>query len=210
MTEFALKLAERSAKAGLETSADQMAQLEAYFELLARWSARINLTALPLEGAPDVTIDRLFIEPLAAASYVATSPIRWFDIGSGGGSPAIPLKIVRPSAHLTMVESKGRKAAFLREALRVLELQETDVAEARFEAIAGGSPPGQADLLTIRAVRVEQALTDLCRRTLKTGGRMLLFQSSPVGSVQPQAGFLLSTPVELTDSPSFLHIAQAV
>ena len=51
----------------------------------------------------------------------------WFDIGSGGGSPAIPLKLARPTLPLPMVESKTRKAVFLREAVRALGLARREV-----------------------------------------------------------------------------------
>ncbi|MBW8866026.1 MAG: class I SAM-dependent methyltransferase, partial [Acidobacteria bacterium] len=106
--------------------------LEQYFSLLARWNPKVNLTALPLNPPGDETFDRLFVEPVVAAAHIEPlnfrdAPLKWIDLGSGGGSPAIPLKIVRPSWHLTMVEAKERKAAFLREAIRALRLQEADV-----------------------------------------------------------------------------------
>lgn len=207
MSEFQTKLAGRCELARLQLAAPEAAQLEAYFDLLVRWNARINLTALPLGGAPDATIDRLFIEPLVAARSFPDSPLGWFDIGSGGGSPAIPLKVLRPAAQLTMVESRGRKAAFLRQAVRELELIQTTVAEARFDAIA---PTNQVDIVTIRAVRVDQPLADLCRRALRLGGKMLLFQSSPVGSVQFGAGFGPAQQVQLTNTPAFLGISEAI
>jgi len=99
-----------------------LAPLETYYRLLAQWNVKINLTALPLQPPTDSTFDRLFIEPLLAAELVPDLPGIWFDLGSGGGSPALPLKLIRPSLSLTLVESKTRKAAFLREALRALKL----------------------------------------------------------------------------------------
>ena len=87
--------------------------LEAYFQLLTQWNAKINLTALPLDPPTDETFDRLLVEPLAASKQIPThTPSVWFDLGSGGGSPAIPLKIARPALRLTMIESKERKSAF--------------------------------------------------------------------------------------------------
>ena len=79
----------------------------------------MNLTALPLDPPTDETFDRLLIEPLAASRQVrADMASVWFDLGSGGGRPAIPLKIARQQLRLTMIESKERKSAFLREAAR--------------------------------------------------------------------------------------------
>ena len=65
------------------------------------------------------------------------APLAWFDLGSGGGSPAIPLKLVRPDARLTMVESKTRKAAFLREAVAQSGAADAaEVADERFEELS--------------------------------------------------------------------------
>ncbi len=202
---FDKKLAERAAVARVALTTSEISQLEAYFGLLKRWSARMNLTALPLDGPPDQTIDRLFIEPLAAARYVQKSPLDWIDIGSGGGSPAIPLKVVRKQARLTMVESKGRKAAFLREAVRTLDLRATDVQSVRFEEL---HKVDAADLITIRAVRADAELLALCRGALRTDGEILLFQSAPLSADVP--GFKHLRAVKLTDAPAFLDVLRPV
>ncbi|HWF85439.1 MAG TPA: 16S rRNA (guanine(527)-N(7))-methyltransferase RsmG [Vicinamibacterales bacterium] len=202
---FEKKLAERAAVARVALTTSEMSQLEAYFALLKRWSARMNLTALPLDGLPNHTVDRLFIEPLAAARYVQKSPLDWIDIGSGGGSPAIPLKVLRKHARLTMVESKGRKAAFLREAVRTLELHGTDVQSVRFEEL---QRVGAADLITIRAVRADAELLARCRGALRADGEILLFQSAPLVADVP--GFKHLRAVQLTDAPAFLDVLRAV
>ena len=150
---FRERLREQAESAGLTLDLTQMGHFEHYFRLLRHWNRTINLTALPLAGLPDRTLNRLFIEPLQAAQFVDDAPLLWFDLGSGGGSPAIPLKIVRPLLRLTMVESKSRKAAFLREVVRSLSLTTTDVLSIRIEELARSDAAGQADLLTIRAVR---------------------------------------------------------
>src|SRR5262245_38745059 len=67
-----------------------------YCDLLNYWNRRINLTSLDLNPPSKEALDRLFIEPLLAVRHVGT-PTHWIDIGSGGGSPAIPMKISRPS-----------------------------------------------------------------------------------------------------------------
>jgi 16S rRNA (guanine527-N7)-methyltransferase len=151
-----------------------LAAYETYFRLLAQWNVKINLTGLPLQPPTDETFDRLFIEPLAASTLITDAPAIWFDLGSGGGSPAFPLKLVRPTLALTLVESKTRKAAFLREVVRVLKLPGTDVANVRFEEFKLDAPPA-ADLITVRAVRPDAALFKSSARLLKTGGRFLVF-----------------------------------
>jgi 16S rRNA (guanine527-N7)-methyltransferase len=195
------RLTRRARAAGLQVPPDIVDALEAYLRLLARWNAKVNLTALPLEEPTDETFDRLLIEPLAAAKAVDDSWTPWIDIGSGGGSPAIPLKLVKPVLELTLVESKARKAAFLREVVRELGLVQTSVETSRFEELAS-RPNSEAStgLLTIRAVRVEPKLAKAIRRIVRVGGRLLTFQ--PSRDAQPLDGFTAPYSTVLVTSPS--------
>jgi 16S rRNA (guanine527-N7)-methyltransferase len=207
---FQRKLAARAAAARVVVTTAEIDKLELYFNLLLRWSARMNLTAMPLDGLPDKTLDRLFIEPLGAARYVAKSPIAWLDIGSGGGSPAIPLKVLRKQARLTMVESKARKAAFLREVVRALELRGTDVQNARFEELSAPTTASTAvDLITVRAVKADDALLALCRGALRLDGELLLFQAEAASGAAP-VGFKRLKTVQLTETPAYLDVLKAV
>jgi 16S rRNA (guanine527-N7)-methyltransferase len=176
--EFRDRLTRRARKARVALPTEVVAPFEAYFRLLAQWNVKINLTGLPLQPPTDETFDRLFIEPLVASTLVAESPGVWFDLGSGGGSPALPLKMIRPALSLTLVESKTRKAAFLREVVRVLGLPGTDVANVRFEELQT-KVDRTADLITVRAVRPDAALFDVSARLLKSGGHLLLFGKPP-------------------------------
>jgi 16S rRNA (guanine527-N7)-methyltransferase len=122
------------------------------------------------------------VEAIVAARHIEAAasdagPIRWMDLGSGGGSPAIPLKIVRPTWYLTMVEAKERKASFLREAIRMLRLQGADVANARFEDLGR---EGTADVVTVRAVKVDRPFADVVRRLLTPQGVLAVFSSTAV------------------------------
>jgi 16S rRNA (guanine527-N7)-methyltransferase len=175
--EFGDRLRARAAHAGLSVSDEAIQRLEAYFSLLARWNRRINLTALPLDDGSASAIDRLLIEPLAAVRYAPSSLQTWFDIGSGGGSPAIPLKMARPEARLTMVEVREKKAAFLREAVRLLELSDVEVVGDRFERVAERRAPHMVELATVRAVRIDEQVARALDRILTPDGRLLLFHS---------------------------------
>jgi len=178
--------------------------LETYYRLLARWNEKINLTALPLRTPTDATFDRLLIEPIAAARYVPASGVVWFDLGSGGGSPAIPLKLVRPGARLTMVEARARKAAFLREAARLLSLRETVVENVRFEALGTGNDrqaTESADLVTVRAVKVDGILIEAAAKLLAPGGRLLLFARQP-GDISALRAFSCEQTAKLTPAES--------
>jgi 16S rRNA (guanine527-N7)-methyltransferase len=185
---------------------------ELYFRLLAHWNATINLTALPLERPTDETFDRLLVEPLTAARYIPThSPGVWVDLGSGGGSPAIPLKIARPALQLTMIESKERKSAFLREAIRALALQDTTVETERFEISSSRTQhAATVDLVTVRAVMADSVLFKAAGQMLKEGGRLLLFRPAHSAGEDPP-GFERLNTVPLVDSPpSFLSTYRRV
>jgi 16S rRNA (guanine527-N7)-methyltransferase len=173
-------LARRAAAANITIRDDVADKLEAYFELLAHWNRRINLTSVPLEPPTDQAIDRLFVEPLMAASLIAQTVDEWFDLGSGGGSPAIPLQIVHPARRLIMVDSRERKVAFLREAVRELELKGTEVQATRIEALVDDDRNvGSADLVTVRAVRLSAPLFSLLDKLLRVGGQAILFGTAP-------------------------------
>jgi len=178
--EFHDLLLARANTFGVTVSVETAERLRAYFEILAHWNRRINLTSLPLEPPTEQSMDRLFIEPIAASSFVGGSASMWFDLGSGGGSPAIPLNFVRPAKRLAMVESRERKAAFLREAIRELELSNAEVIETRIESLV--EQDGQAstaDLVTVRAVRLSASLFSHLDSLLKSGGQAILFGTAP-------------------------------
>ena len=174
------KLARRFAEADLSLPQAASEGLEAYFELLRKWNRRLSLTSLPVEEAADEAIDRLLIEPALAVTHLPGSSLAVIDIGSGGGSPAIPMKLVVPGITMVMVESKERKAAFLRECIRHLTLMRTTVESARFEELLLERPEFQrsADVVTLRAVKADPGLLAGVQAFLKPGGLLFLFSST--------------------------------
>jgi 16S rRNA (guanine527-N7)-methyltransferase len=167
-------------KLGLSLTEDAVAKVERYVDTLLRWNAKINLTAFRLtpEG-DDAAIDRLLIEPVAAARYIPENSRTLLDAGSGGGSPAIPLKLASANLALRMVEVKTRKAVFLREAVRALGLRDTEVETSRFEELLPRAELHEAiDLVSIRAVRVEVRTLNTLQAFLRPGGKLLLFRGA--------------------------------
>lgn len=199
--EFQDRLTRRARRAGVTLSAELGAQLEVYYRLLATWNTKINLTGLKLseEVSPDA-VDRLLIEPLVAARYVPGRTSRMLDVGSGGGSPAIPLALALPQVRLLMVESKTRKSVFLREAIRALGLQDAEVVTARFEELLARPDLHEAhDLVTVRAVRVEARALLTLQAFAKPAGLLFLFRGSgtsdPSESVTPPLAWKATYPL---------------
>jgi len=165
-------LVRRARAADLSMDDVLLDRLQAYFRLLAHWNPRINLTGFSLDQPTEGAIDRLLIEPLIIARSLPHPVSVWFDLGSGGGSPAIPIQLYRPAETLVLVESKGRKAAFLREVARVLSLNSVEVEVTRIESIVVRHPlAGAADLVTVRAVRPSDDILEAIRGLLRFGGQ---------------------------------------
>jgi 16S rRNA (guanine527-N7)-methyltransferase len=195
--DFQERLQTRAESANLTIPARLLPPLETYYRLLARWNVRINLTALELDPLSDAAIDRLFLEPLSAARFVPIPPrLVWFDVGSGGGSPALPLLLALPTLQLTMIESRARKGAFLREAVRTLEL-DANVETRRFEDVVL-SEGRNAGLVTARAVRVDGRFLDAAASLLCPGGILALFHAGGIDSdLLSRACLTAQAPIDL-------------
>jgi len=165
-------------RAGLQLGQSSLEALWSYVELLVRWNRRINLTGFSFETNAEAAIERLLREPLAAAR-IARPARRILDVGSGSGSPAIPFFLgFGRASELVLVESRAKKAVFLREALHATGIRGTVVAD-RFEQLV---VPELFDAVTVRAVAANGPLWELVERVLGSGGRVYWFHSAS----QPQ------------------------
>jgi 16S rRNA (guanine527-N7)-methyltransferase len=174
MSDAAARLRARAAQECLHVPDDLAGRLIAYFDLLQRWNRKINLTSL-LDA--DRAVDRLLLEPLVAATHLPRESTL-ADLGSGGGSPAIPLALALGSPRLLMVESRSRKAAFLREAAREVQL-EAKVETARFEVLCRQSEyVGRFDIASIRAIRPDLDTLSAAAALTRTSGLVALFESA--------------------------------
>ena len=182
------------------------AKLEAYYRLLATWNRKINLTGMDLTDPTPEALDRLLIEPLVAATHGSVSDVRLIDIGSGGGSPAIPFALAIPRARLLMVESKTRKSVFLKEAIRVLEMVDSDVLTSRYEALLARPELHEGhDILTVRAVRLESRMLMTLQTFVRDGGRLFLFQ----GAAGDGARTLMTPPLRWVASVPLVEALQS-
>ncbi|MEA2543642.1 MAG: rRNA (guanine527-N7)-methyltransferase [Acidobacteriaceae bacterium] len=119
-------------------------KFRAYLELLLRWNQRLSLTSV---RDPDQIIQRHFVECAFVAVQLPQDIADLLDYGSGAGLPGIPIAICRPEIRVTLAEAHGKKASFLREALRVLSL-EGEVYDGRVETM----PERRFDAVAMRAV----------------------------------------------------------
>ena len=144
--------------------------LLAYLALLVRWNKTYNLTAVrdPHEMVTKHLLDSLAMHPYVDA--IAARGGALADLGTGAGLPGIPLAIVKPGLRVTLVESNGKKARFMREAVRQLGLKDVRVAESRIEALA---EPGAYDAITARALATLPLIIELGGHLLKTDGELL-------------------------------------
>lgn len=153
---------------GLERT--HAAPLLDYLALLQRWNRSYNLTAIrdPREMVAKHLLDSLAIHAFVRAHTLA-------DLGSGAGFPGIALAIVHPQLQVTLVEANGKKARFLREVLRVLDLGNAQVAQSRIEALP---MPGAFDAITARALATLPLILELGGHLLNPDGRLLAMKGA--------------------------------
>ena len=160
--ESAERLAQLLAEAGQEALEPAVAEgFSRYLELLMRWNARTNLTAVrDAEGI----LRRHFVESIAVARYLPVTCSSLLDFGSGAGFPGIPVALCRMDLTVTLAESQGKKAAFLMEASRQLGIA-FKVHAKRAEELKV-----RFDCVTLRAVDRMQAAVQSAAGLVASGG----------------------------------------
>ncbi len=167
----------------------QLGQISAYLDLLLKWNARTNLTSL---RDADNIVTRHFGESLFAARHLFGSPPfsrpareggdTAIDVGSGAGFPGLPMKIFAPALRLTLIESQNKKATFLKEVVRALELRDVTVFAGRAEDFRE-----RAELVTLRAVEhFESALRAAAQLVAPAGRLGLLIGEGQVAVAREQ------------------------
>ncbi len=147
------------------------APLRASLALLVRWNQTYNLTAI---RDPREMVAKHLLDSLAMHAFVDDVETL-ADLGTGAGLPGIPLAIARPTLQVALVESNGKKARFMREALRHLGLGNARVVESRIEAF---DAPGQFDAITARALATLPLILELGGHLLKPHGTLLAMKGA--------------------------------
>jgi 16S rRNA (guanine527-N7)-methyltransferase len=176
--------------AGVERDAASVAALAAYVSLVDQWNRVHNLTGR--RGIREL-LDRHLVESLAIEPLLAG--VRVADVGSGAGFPGIPLAICEPRKNFTLIESRAKRANFLRHVVATLALRNVVVAQTRAEDLTQQPP---FDTVLARAVARPAKLLEIVRPLMAEGSILLLLTSSALAKSlqEPVAGFVLQ-PVTL-------------
>ena len=137
---------------------DQVLQIQQYIRILLTWNEKINLTAI---RDPVEILYRHFCESMYAAEAIPLKNGRLADVGSGGGFPGLPLKILRPDLQVFLVESNIKKVTFLAEVIRELELTSAQVLARRYEEL--GEEVAPLDYVCSRALGEYPVFLDWAR-----------------------------------------------
>ncbi len=155
---------------GVTVSQIQAELIRRYISLLVLWNQSVSLTGLTDRRE---ILMRHFGESMFAAKFLEDRHGRLADVGSGAGFPGLALKIACPDLQVRLIESNGKKAAFLNEVKRTLELSRVEVMRARFEDIR--VPPPLADSIVVRALGNMRRLLLWSHQALTENGRILLW-----------------------------------
>jgi 16S rRNA (guanine527-N7)-methyltransferase len=161
---------------GLELSAGELERLDRFIELLVHWSSRVNLVAV---RSAQQLVDRHVLDSLAL-TVLTRSVGAAADLGSGAGFPGIPMAITAPRTRLHLFEAREKKAMFLREAVRVLGLENVEVWPIRGEHWQGDEKP---ELVAVRGLRTDMAAA-IARPMLASGGMLALMRKQ--GAERPE------------------------
>lgn len=175
---------QRGAKAlGLRLSAAQLSAFESLSGALSDWNRQVNLTGI---RDPDQIEVKHFLDSLTLVPrlpHLLPSEGRLIDVGSGPGFPGLPLAIVQPELHVTLLEATGKKVAFLRHAVELLGLENVQPLQGRAEHVARLLDHREVyDLAVARALASIATLTELLMPLVRVGGyAVLMKKQSEVG-----------------------------
>jgi 16S rRNA (guanine527-N7)-methyltransferase len=180
----------------LQVTPGQIAAIQRYMAILFAWNDKLNLTAIrdPLE-----VLYRHFCESMYAAAAVPLESGRLADVGSGGGFPGLALKIARPDLQVFLIESNVKKATFLAEVVRELELADTRVLVSRYEEL--GEEIAPLDFVSSRALGEFDRFLSWARSERVPAGRAILWVGGrDVDEIKKIAGWTWQQPISIPHS----------
>lgn len=156
-----------------------------YRQELLDWNTRFNLTAIT---DPDEVLIKHFLDSLSLLLVYDKPQTRLLDIGAGAGFPGLPLKIVRPDWHITLLEATGKKVGFLQHVIETLQLEGVEAVHGRAEEL-GRNPQyrGTFDVVTARAVASLPVLLEYAAPFCRVGGKIVLPKKGDLAEELAQA-----------------------
>ena len=166
-------LKEALCRAKIDTNDAQIEKFVDFYNFLIETNKKFNLTRIVSENE---FLEKHVIDSLSALPFLEKNSLV-VDVGSGGGFPGIPLKIVRPDLRITMIDSVLKKVGFLNEAIKLLGLNGAIAVHARAEDFAAENREG-FDVCVSRAVAPLSTLLEYCAPLTKVGGRVVAYKGS--------------------------------
>lgn len=180
----------------IKINQEQLGQIQEYIKLLLAWNEKINLTAIrdPLD-----MLYRHFCESMYAARVAQLDNCRLADIGTGGGFPGLPLKILAPDTEMFLIESNVKKATFVAEVIRTLGLTGARVVVGRYEEL--GEELSPIDVVLARALgEFEPLLRWASSQAIDAKRIVLWLGTKDADEVVKTVGWSWSEPVEVPKS----------
>ncbi len=180
---FDVELAFELGKLSLVPDAEQIRQFSAYYELLHKWSLKINLTTITRQGE---VIRKHFADSLSPMAYLSdwedmADGAALIDVGTGAGFPGLPLKIMNPGMQVTLLDSLKKRIRFLDEVIESLSLSDTATLLGRAEDMGSNEVFREKyDICVSRAVASLSTLSEYCLPFVRLGGRFIAYKSANV------------------------------
>jgi len=156
-----------------------------YRQELLDWNTRFNLTAI---SDPGEVLSKHFLDSLSLLLVYDKPQTRLLDIGAGAGFPGLPLKIIRPDWHVTLMEATGKKVTFLQHIIEVLQLEGVEALHGRAEELGHKTEyRGAFDVVTARAVASLPVLLEYAAPCCRVGGKIILPKKGDLAEELAQA-----------------------
>jgi 16S rRNA (guanine527-N7)-methyltransferase len=176
---------------GISLTTQQTGQFQTYYEQLVAWNEKVNLTSITdyEEVQTKHFLDSLTIVPVLSKEPWAGSEFSLIDIGTGAGFPGIPLKIVLPGTRIVLLESVGKKTAFLTYVVDTLGLSDAEIVKGRAEEVAHRTDYREKFEVAVgRALGKLATLAELTLPFCRQGGLVIAPKKGEIGAELDRAG----------------------